>query len=251
MQALDTIIASSADTRLSLGKLLQELHRHGRLKPLIREVLAEQLVFEQGQKEGLSIEAEELQAAADAFRQSKGLHTATDTLAWLADQGLSVESFEWGLEEALLIDKLKQHLTANRVEDYFSRHHSELEELSFVLVIVGRDELARELASQVRDEGHSLAEVARENGLQVEHLKLFRKQIYGPLAEALGSAKAGELIGPIGIQQGFGLILLEERHPAQLDWATRKRIQNELFASWLSAQIEEATFNLAILETAK
>jgi hypothetical protein len=67
---------------LSLGQLLQTLHAQGRLRSLVVEALAGQLVQEQGRQAGLSVTAEELQAAADAFRRVRGLHTASAIRAW-------------------------------------------------------------------------------------------------------------------------------------------------------------------------
>src|SRR5262249_51802237 len=102
MTTLETTIAALGGTRLSLGGLLNRLRVQGRLGPLIREALAEQLVQEQARQAGLSVTVEELQAVADAFRRGQGLYTAANTRARLAKQGLSVDDFEQGLEEALL-----------------------------------------------------------------------------------------------------------------------------------------------------
>jgi parvulin-like peptidyl-prolyl isomerase len=247
MTTLDTTIASLPGTRLSLGGLLNRLRAQGRLGPLVREALAEQLVQEQARQAGLSVTADELQAAADAFRRAGGLYAAADTHARLAEQGLSVDDLEQGLEEALLAAKLKQHLAAAGVDDYFSAHRAGLEVLQLVQVRVERDELARELVSQVRDEGRGLEEVAREHGLPVARCRLFRKDLGGPLAGALASAGAGELVGPVGTPEGFALVAVEECRPADLDPATRRRIEDELFGDWLAGRMREVTFDLATL----
>ena len=112
MSTLETPVASLPGVSLSLGQLLQTLHAQGRLRPLVVEALAGQLVQQEARQAGLSVTAEDLQAAADAFRRAHGLHTATATRAWLDGQGLTVGDFETGLEERLLAAKLKHHLTA-------------------------------------------------------------------------------------------------------------------------------------------
>jgi hypothetical protein len=244
MTTLDTTIASLPGTRLSLGGLLKRLHAQGRLGLLVREALAEQLVQEQARQAGLSVTAEELQAAADACRRAHGLHTAADTHAWLGGQGRTADEFQAGLEERLLAAKLKQHLTAAPADEYFSARQTDFERWRVAQVVVGRDDLARELASQVRDEGRSLEEVAREHGLPVIRHLLFRKDLSGPLAEPLASAAAGELVGPVATPKGFALVLVEERLAAELDAATRQRIQDELFDNWLAGWMNQATFDL-------
>jgi len=246
----DSILASLSNTQLSLGTLLIKLHSQGRLRPLVLETLIAQLVREQAQQAGLTVSDEELQTIADVFRRLHGLHTAADTHAWLSARGLTVDGFEVSLEDSLLAAKLKQHLTAGQVDVYFSAHQSELERLRLAQVLVERDELARELAIQVREDGIDLEGVAREHGLTVTRLQLFRKQLNGSLAEALDAAKTGELIGPLATPLGFALVVIQERQPAKLDPVTRQSIQDELFAYWLSDRIKEAAFDLAALEGA-
>jgi hypothetical protein len=249
MNALDTPIASLPGVRLSLGELLSKLRLRGQLEPLVREALAEQLLQEQARQAGLSVTVEELQVAADAFRRRHGLSTAADTHAWLAGWGLSVDDFEAGLESPLLAARLRQHLTAGQVDEHFAAHQAELEQLQFAQVLVERDDLAGELASQIRDEGRGLEDVAREHGLQVAQRRLLCKELNGPLADALASAPTAELVGPVGTPEGFALAVIEERRPAELDAAARQRIQDELFESWLAERMKEAVFDLEMVGT--
>src|SRR5262245_15805560 len=244
MSTLDTPIASLPGVSLSLGQLLQTLHAQGPLRPLVVEALAGQLVQGQARQAGLSVTAAELQAAADAFRRAHALHTASATRAWLGGQGLTADDFAAGLEECLLAAKLKQHQTADKADEYFSARRADFEPLRVAQVLAGREDLARELASQVRDEGRGLEEVAREHGLPVARRLLFRKDLNGPLAEPLASAGAGELVGPVATPEGFALVVVEEGAPAELDGATRQRIQDELFNAWLAGRMSQATFDL-------
>src|SRR5262245_14901475 len=120
MNTLDTPIASLPDVSLSLGQLLRTLHTQGRLRPLVLEALAGRLVQHEARQAGLSVTAEELQAAADAYRRGRGLHTAPATRAWLDRQGLTADDFQAGLQERLLAARLKQHQTAARTDEVFS-----------------------------------------------------------------------------------------------------------------------------------
>ena len=249
MNTLETPVASLPGVSLSLGQLLQTLHTQGRLRPLVVEALAGRLVQQQAHQAGLSVTAEDLQAAADAFRRAHGLHTATATRTWLDGQGLTVGDFEAGLEERLLAAKLKQHQTAAQADESFAAHRTDFERLRVARVVTGRDDLARELASQVRDEGRDLEGVAREHGLPVDRRRLFRRDLPVHLAAALAKAQPGELVGPVGAPEGFALLLIEECRPAELDSATRQRIQDELFEGWLAARMKEATFDAGALGT--
>jgi parvulin-like peptidyl-prolyl isomerase len=245
MNSQDLILAALPETQLTLGGLLQWLRTQGRLGPLVREALAAQLVREQARKADLSATGQELQAAADHWRRRHGLSSAADTQAWLAAQGLSVDDFEAGLEQDILAAKLRQHLTGAAVDGHFTAHQADFDRLRLALVLVPREDLARELATQVREEGRDLADVAREQGLHLERLETVRKGLDGSLGSALGPAEAGRLVGPVGTPQGFALIVIEECHPAKLDGATRQRIQDELWGGWLAARLREAALNLS------
>jgi hypothetical protein len=241
MITLDTIVGALGEQRLTVGGLLEWLRASGRLGPLVRETLAAQLVKEEARRAGLSVPVEVVQAAADTFRRRQGLDAAADTQAWLAAQGLSLDDFEARLEEGLLAARLKQHLTGPQVEEHFSAHRAGLEQLRLSVVLAGRDDLARELASQVRDEGRDLGEVARAHGLSVVQQRLLLEDLDAPLASALTGAAAGKLVGPVEPPQGLALVMVEERRAAELDAATRQRIQDTLFARWMSARLGEAT----------
>jgi hypothetical protein len=157
---------------------------------------------------------------------------------------LTVGDFETGLEERLLAARLKHHQTAARADESFAARRTDFERLRVARVVAGRDDLARELASQIRDEGRGLEEVAREHGLPVVRRLLFRKDLGGPLAGPLASAGEGELVGPVATPEGFALVVVEERRPPELDGTTRQVIQDGLFNDWLAGRMSQATLDL-------
>ena len=156
MSIPDTIIGTLPGSQLSLSGLLKRLRMQGRLRSLVLDALTEQLVQDEARQAGLSVTREELQSAADAFRRRHGLSAAADTHAWLSGHGMSVDDFKANLEHDLLAAKLRQHLTAARVEGHFAAHQAGYERLRLAQLCVGRDDLANELASQVREDGRDL-----------------------------------------------------------------------------------------------
>jgi len=237
MSTLDDILAFPPGVRL----LLNKLHRKGRLASLIREVLADQAIQEHARSASLVVTTEELQKAADSFRRAHGLLTAAATQTWLTGRGLSIEEFEAGLEEDLLAAKVRQQVTSEQVEPYWRANQAGFERLRLVLVKVGREELARELASQVREEGRQLADVVRAHGLELYRGERFRKELGGPLALALASAPVGQLVGPVATAHDFTLAVVEDRRPAELNDPTRRLLERELFEAWLAECLQHAT----------
>jgi len=130
-------------------------------------------------------------------------------------------------------------------------HREEFELLRLGQVPVGRDDLAGELASQVRDEGRDLDAVAAEHGLPVIRRQLLRKELGEALAGALAAAKDGEVVGPVATPEGFALARIEERREPVLDPALRQAIQHELFEKWLADATREAALDLAVVGPAR
>jgi putative peptide maturation system protein len=246
---LDTIIGTLLGSQLSLDGLLKRLRMQGRLRSLVLDALTDQLLQDEARQAGLSVTREELQFAADAFRRRHGLNAAADTHAWLSGQGMSVDDFQVNLEHDLLAAKLRQHLTAARVEGHFTAHQAGYERLRLARLCVGRDDLANELASQVREDGRDLDAVAGEHRVGVVRGESFRRDLASSLAEALASAEPGQLVGPVVTPQGFFLVLVEERRPPALDPATRQHIEDELFTAWLTERTREAKIDLALTGT--
>jgi hypothetical protein len=236
MNTLDTIIASPPGAPLSPGEILERLHRQGRLRPLVLEALVGQLVQEQARQPGLSVTAEELQAA-DSFPRWHGLPTAADTHAWLASRGMTVDDFEAEVEGRLLTAMLRRHLSAARIDEVLAARREGLERLALTVVRADRDDLARELACQVRDDGRGLADVAGDHGLQVIRAAPLRKDLDGPLRDALAPAADGDLVGPVTTAEGFVLAVIEQRLPAEPDTAARRDVENELFDRRLSERL--------------
>jgi putative peptide maturation system protein len=245
----DSILATLPNSQLSLSGLLQWLRRQGNLRSLVFDALIDQLIQDEARQAGLSVSREELQFAADVFRRRHGLGAAADTHTWLSEKGMSVDDFKAQLWHDLVVTKLRQHLTAARIEEHFTAHQAGYERLRLAQLCVGREDLANELASQVREEGRDLDAVAGENRVRLERGGLFLKELAGPLAEALSAAGPGQLVGPVETAEGFVLALVEERQPAALDTVTRQQIENELFTAWLAERMREARIDPAMAGT--
>ncbi len=241
--SMDSVLASATGTRLTLGGLHRWLHITGRLGPLVREALAAGIVQEHARQMGLTVSGAELQTAADDFRRRQRLISAAETRDWLAARGLTAQDFESSLEQDLLAAKLREHFTGSSVDAHFASRQTEYDRLGFVLLRASREDLARELASQIQEEGRDLASIAAEQGLRLTQLVKSRQELGAPLRRALESAKVGQLVGPVATPDGFLLVLVEEIIPGELDTATRKHLQEELFGAWLAGQLQKATIN--------
>ena len=220
---------------------------------MLREVAVEELLFQQADASGLRISGDDLQQAADDFRRRIGLTSAQDTQAWLARQRLSVQDFEAALESDLLIEKLKDHLTRDRIAGHFADHRDSYARVRLRQIVVAREDLARELLSQLQ-EGREFAQVARQHSQHPSGSEggavgeVFRRQLPAEIADAVFAARSGEVVGPLATPQGFLLLLVEEVRPAELDPQTTAAIRQELFEAWLNEQLSNITITYPLLD---
>lgn len=242
------------DLTLTLSDWLRCLHQRAQLLPLLREGAVEQFLLHQARQVGLSVSVEELQAAVDAFRRRHGLTSAEQTHAWLSARRLSVNDFEDTLERDLLIEKLKNHLTRDRSAGHFEAHQADYARARLRLILVGREDLARELSHQIRDEGSDFAGLARAHSLHPSREAggqvgtFFRRQMAPALAEAVFAARAGDVVGPLASAQGFQLVLVEELLPAQLNPELASLIRQELFDAWVREQLANHPLTFPLIE---
>jgi parvulin-like peptidyl-prolyl isomerase len=244
---------SLGDHAVTLPEFLRHLKRSGRLQSLLQEAVVEQFLVQQSTQAGLVVTPEELQRTADLVRRRQGLTSAEQVHAWLARQRLSVLDFEDTLERDLLMDKLKDHLIGDRIAAHFEQHRSQYDRLRLRQLTVAREDLARELLSQVRDDGRDFAALAQkpqagtaENGSS-SVMVLLRRQLLPAVATALPTT-AGEVGGPVATAKGFALVQVEEVQPAQLDSDTMASIRQELFEAWLREQLEQRPIRYPLLD---
>ena len=246
-------IATLGDVSVALPDLLHHLQRRGRLQSLLQEAVEEQFLVQQATQAGLAVSPQELQRAADFVRRRQGLASAEQMHAWLTRQQMSVVDFEDALERDLLIDKLKDHLFKDRILAHFEQHRSQYDRLRLRQLTVPREDLARELFSQVQDEGRDFADLVQEHRTETANngsasvAVLMRRQFLPAVAAALPPT-VGEVGGPVATPHGFALVRVEEVQPAQPDAPTMAVIRQELFEAWLRQQLEHQSIRYPLLD---
>ncbi len=86
---------------------------------LVEAIATRKIVSDVAEKEGIKVELEELQQAADNIRLANHLLKAEDTWAWLNKHHLVLEDLEEIANTNLLSKKLAMHLFADKVEPFF------------------------------------------------------------------------------------------------------------------------------------
>src|SRR5207253_3115528 len=107
-------IASPAGS-LSVRELLQWLHSHQRLTPLLAEAYRDKYLLDQARRMNLTISTEDLQKAANVFRRRHDLTAAEKTNAWLRQEHLTITDFETALEHDLILARFQEAVTRDRI----------------------------------------------------------------------------------------------------------------------------------------
>ena len=202
----------------------------------------------------LEVTPEELQQAADAFRRARGLHGVVQIQNWLAARSLSLEEWEAGLQADLLARKVRNAVAGRQVDRHFAQRILSYAGVELSQLLVGDEDLARELNVQLREEGadfhalarrHSRHEATRSAG---GYRGLARRgELAASAQAAVFGASEGEVVGPFRTREGWWLYKVEKHRPAVLDEKLREHIGDELFEAWLSARRQEAEIRLPIL----
>ncbi|RLB32334.1 MAG: hypothetical protein DRH20_14940 [Deltaproteobacteria bacterium] len=191
---------------------------------------------------GLAVTDEELQAAVDAFRRRRGLRSAAETLRFLETWGLTVEDLESYCEAELLIERLKDRMaTEETIQEYYASHRSALDVARISATVVGDEDLAREIACQVREEGEDFHALARRYSEDEQtryaggYVGAVTRDMLAPeMAGRVFSASEGDLLGPFQKGRIYQLVFVEELRRAELNPEVRAAIRDRIFQEWVS-----------------
>jgi foldase protein PrsA len=256
MTDLDTVIASTQGVGLTLREFLYSLKLQLQLPELLEKALQEKLVLERARTEEVAATDEELQQAADAFRQANQLFRAEETEQWLAEHFLTLKDFETRLERDVIRRKLANKVVPpHHIERHFAETRTEHDRAKLSHLLVEREGVAAELLSQIQDEGSDFADLARKYSIDAGSrgaggsLGVVERKSLPPAVEsAVFTARGGDLVGPVKSEHGYHLIRVEEIHLGTLNEETAERVREELFAEWLTQQVTPGETTVPLLE---
>lgn len=234
---------------LSLFELLAHWKSRGALNRLLQQTIEEQIILTSAKQQGLQASDQELQEAADSFRQQNHLQQAAEMQSWLEARQLSVQDFEQGLELTILRVKLAEKVIGEQIDRFFAENQSRFEHAQVSQIVVEREGMAEELLSQIQEDGKDFAVLARKHS-EDDNSRLAGGYLGAMPRDALNSseieaavfgAKPGTVLGPFKTAQGFHLIHVAEIIPAQLNDRTRDAIREHLFEQWLADQVKHSS----------
>lgn len=196
---------------------------------------------------GITVSDEELQAAGDAFRLEHKLLGASETLAWLQEQRITVEDWTQGIRVPLLTKKLKEHLFADAVDAHYMSNRNDYKRGALSQILVRDLPDALKVANAIREEKTSFCALALEysKGKQSQENGgfvgiCFIAKLMPEITQVISEAKEGEVIGPIQTKLGYHILRIEKWFPVELSQSVREELLESLFQAWLREQVNFA-----------
>ncbi len=238
---------------IEASEIIELLKQELQLKPFCQKLLQKKVIDKAAREQGLTVTPEEIQVVGDQLRREKRLEKAADTIAWLADQMVSVEDLEAGICDRLLTQKLAEHLFSKEVEKNFVQNKLQFDQIILYQIIVTNLQLAREIFYQIQEGEISFFDAAHLYDIDENrrHLcgcegKVYRWGLKPDIAVAVFSAKPGEVIRPIETERGYNLFLVEKFLPAELTPERYQEILHNMFNEWLGNEVNYLLYNCKV-----
>ena len=231
---------------ISTSELIKHLKLSLQMPRVLTGLIDRKIINQTAEQEDITIEEEELQAAADRFRFENNLIGSQDTLKWLNNYHLSVTEFEELIRDNLLRQKLGKHLFEDKVEPYFYAHQLDYNQVSLYEIVLPDFNLAMELFYSIEEQELSFWDLAHR---YIEDDRLRRRGGYIGLqtrdrlhpeiaAEVFvfSNARLPRVLKPIAVEKKTHLIYVEEIIQPVLNDSLRGKIMSQLYEKWLIKQ---------------
>lgn len=242
------------DQPISNGQILKYLQATRKLDAFIGDIVRQFVIERELQSAETTVNPAMVEQSVIDFRLSNQLTDASDFQAWLANNGLSYEAFHNQVATGFRLRNLKDRVTAQKLQEYFIERKMYLDRVVLSRIIVDDKDLAEELKTQLQ-EGAIFEQLAREYSLTDDRIMngmvgpVSRGSMPDLLRAEIDLATAGEIVGPIGMEERWGLFRVEAILPATLeDPQIKQGLEDEIFEQWLGEKMQSIPIRLQVGE---
>lgn len=211
-------------------------------------LIESKLVMQAAEGLEVSVNTEQLQQAADAFRNEKGYLTKKETEEWLESENLSLDEFERRVHIELLKEGIKEKLgTEQAINKHFAENMTSFDRAVASIIVLNDEGLAKELMNQVEEGEEEFATLAAKYSTDQESRGkggslgvVFRENVDDALEVEIFSGNTG-LKGPIKVGNNYYIVKIDAYYKAELDDNTKETIKEALMQDYLSEKSENST----------
>lgn len=244
------------DYAISLSEYIDYLALSGMLERSLSAVLRQYFIDAELKRRAdeIAILPESIQQSVIEFRMNNQL---TDTEAfnqWLQSQNMSYEVFHRNIEREFKIQKLRQIVATDKIQDYFVENKIYLDQVVLSRIVVEKLEVAEEIKAQLQ-EGKSFEFLARQHSLAPEKVMngmmgvLRRGELPDQLRGLVDNAQSGEILGPLEIEDKWSVFRMESLLSASLEDSEQDLktvIEGEIFEGWITENIQSMDIELKL-----
>ncbi|CAB3758747.1 peptidylprolyl isomerase [Paraburkholderia solisilvae] len=243
-----TAIVRIDDEVVDDAEFIRLLKLTGQFESLIEQLVRDKLTVHAAKKQGITVDADEIQQRADQFRRVRGLHRAAETNQYLDALGVSLDQFEAFIADGLYQEKMLDKIADDHaIEAYFSLNSPKFDAIEVSHIVLDSEGKAKEMISYLHDDPDSFADMAREHSIADTGAaggvigKVLRGSLKPDIEAKIFNAAAGDLLGPFTSDDRtcFEIFAVTAKCPAALDADVAAEIRRLLREEWLMARAQE------------
>jgi parvulin-like peptidyl-prolyl isomerase len=235
-----TTVLQIGNRTITAEEVIPLITSYRMLPQLFRESIIDEAIA------SISCTPEEIDSARQQFYQQNQLSSEAERQAMLWRYCMSQEHLEEALLARMLkIEKFKVATWGSKLESYFLKRKTQLDQVVYSLIRIKDKGIAEELYFRIQEGEQTFAELAYEYS---EGLEANVGGRIGPvelgtlpkiLAQVLSMSQLGQLWPPMRLGEWLVIVRLEKLIPAQLNQFMHQRLLRELFEAWLQEQLSQ------------
>jgi parvulin-like peptidyl-prolyl isomerase len=245
-----------ADQPVSLAQAVRYLQAARKFDAFIGEILRQFVIDRELQiRTDLEVSSAVIEQAMIDFRLQRQLTDPHQFQEWLAANGTDYETFHQQVAAGFRLKKLKDVITTPKLQEHFIDRKIHLDRVVLSRIVVADKELADELKTQIEEGTAQFEQLARDYSVTDDRIvngmvgPVSRGSMPDELRAAIDEAAVGDLVGPFGMDDRWGLFRIEDVLPASLeDPQLRQSLQDDLFEQWLAEKMQTMPIKLQVGE---
>jgi hypothetical protein len=240
-------------TEIALSQGIQYLKDSGRLGDFLAQIVRQHLLkSELDELKDVQIKNEEIEQTLLNFRIQNQLIEQEEFQGWLTESGLTYEDLRQGIERDLRLDQLRERIAAPKLQDYFQQQKNLLDQVVLSRIIVEDSGQAELLKQQLVSNPAGFGTLAQEHSLTSDRIM---NGMMGPVSQSslpdvlkpmVESAQPGSVVGPVPLEDRYGLFRIEQFLPAKLEGEVETELKNQLFEQWLQEKMQSLDIQLLV-----
>ncbi|HSM83757.1 MAG TPA: hypothetical protein VLS96_18860 [Nodosilinea sp.] len=240
-------MANLADLSLDPQEVVDFLRQNFRLTEIYQAMVEQKIIHQTALGNGIVVTLAEIEREVESIRYEKEFDNPTGFVDWLIDRGATLSDLKQMVRANLLTEKVMRSLFVDQIESVFAQHHQDFDKLVLYKIAVPYEHLAQEIFYQIEEEEISFFEAAHVYDVD-ENRRLhcgyegtiLRRDLLPHLAEALATARVGELVGPFkAANQLYELFWIDDLIYPVLTPALQSTILHQLYQTWMERNISD------------